>query len=164
MPWDVSILSYRISKMYIVGQRIRARLPPNFSPLAFQSVPSFFLPRSSFRQSEFPFDRKASQPTIGLLLPAIWRIAFCLLSSDILCYESEHTFWPNRTFFVLSALSTAYILHRYICHILSVIFEISSVSDNRHWTEQLWRVLITYSISQQPRWCDGSSLDRTEEE
>lgn len=130
MPWDVSILSYRISKMYIVGQGIRARLPPSFpSSLAFQSVPSFFLSRSSFRQSEFPFDRKASQPTIGLLLPVIWRIASSSPPRSLL---SVRTF---RTFFVLSVLSTTCFLHRYICHILLVIFEISSVSNNRRQTE-----------------------------
>jgi len=77
----------------------------------------------------------------------------CLLSSNILCCRSIHMFRLNRTFFVLSALSMACFLHRYIGRILLVIFEIPIpfpiIGVGR---KQLWRMLITYSISQQPVW------------
>lgn len=157
MPWDVSILSYRISKMYIVGQRIRALLPNSLffaSFPAFQSVPSFFLFRSSFRQSEFPFYRKApfrklqsafsSWPSDVSPLPSLLRRSLAI------CPYIRFGWTGLSSFYQIYQWHVSYIVtFAVFCPSFSKYHRFPIIGAGR---KQLWRVLITYSISQQPVW------------
>lgn len=167
MPWDVSILSYRISKMYIVGQRIRAQLLSN-------SLPSRPLPHSkAFHRSFFldPALGRANSLSIvkppfatynrpSLLGHLTYRLRLLLLRRSLLSVRTSISagldFLRSYQLPINGVLPTS-VTFAVFCPSFSKYHRFPIIGAGR---KQLWRVLITYSISQQPVWRIKPRSDR----
>lgn len=118
--------------MYIIGQRIRGRFPPDsrFFLLHSKVFHSPFFLDLSFRQSEFPFDRKTFCRNLQSAFPRLLDVSPLPPLLYVIFAIGPYIRFGS-TFFVLSALSMVCFLHRYIGRILLVIFEIPLISNNR---------------------------------
>lgn len=157
--------------MYIAGQRIRAgRLTPAAFPsllLLFLRLPkrSVVLSRSSFRQSGFPFDckaclrslRRSAFPPGHLTLPYLPTYLTSIHLTSIYHYPLDRRSIDPVPLFRLSLWQirpgsrpwrTPYIV-TFAAHWPSFSKYHRFPIIGAGW-EQLWRVLITYSISWQP--------------